>query len=114
MTYNAMELMICCAARSLEDGRTVAVGTGAPCAAAMLARTGAAAAVALARDGADLAITGRRMDAEAEATRDRILQLGRRCELIAADAAIPASRTKPSSPKSATASTAPPISAPNM
>ena len=42
MTYNAMELMICCAARALEDGRTAAVGTGAPCAAAMLAqRTGA-------------------------------------------------------------------------
>src|SRR5947209_19127398 len=40
--YNAMELMVCCAARLLEDGRTVAVGTGIPCAAAMLAqRTGA-------------------------------------------------------------------------
>src|SRR5580692_7616159 len=38
MTYNAMELMIACAARLLEDGRTVAVGTGAPCAAAMLAQ----------------------------------------------------------------------------
>src|SRR5947209_16450211 len=36
--YNAMELMICCAAHLLEDGRTVAVGTGAPCAAAMLAQ----------------------------------------------------------------------------
>jgi glutaconate CoA-transferase, subunit B len=36
--YNAMELMICCAARLLEDGRTVAVGTGVPCAAAMLAQ----------------------------------------------------------------------------
>src|SRR5581483_7986568 len=33
-----MELMICCAARMLENGRTVAVGTGAPCAAAMLAQ----------------------------------------------------------------------------
>jgi glutaconate CoA-transferase subunit B len=38
MTYNQMELMICCAARLLEDGRTVAVGTGVPCAAAMLAQ----------------------------------------------------------------------------
>src|SRR5437764_5304063 len=38
MNYNAMELMICCAARMLEDGSTVAVGTGAPCAAAMLAQ----------------------------------------------------------------------------
>jgi glutaconate CoA-transferase, subunit B len=36
--YSAMELMICCAARTLEDGRTVAVGTGVPCAAAMLAQ----------------------------------------------------------------------------
>jgi glutaconate CoA-transferase subunit B len=33
-----MELMICCAARLLEDRRTVAVGTGVPCAAAMLAQ----------------------------------------------------------------------------
>lgn len=38
MSYNAMELMISCAARALEDGRTVAVGTGVPCAAAMLAQ----------------------------------------------------------------------------
>jgi len=38
MTYNKMELMICCAARALEDGKTVAVGTGVPCAAAMLAQ----------------------------------------------------------------------------
>jgi glutaconate CoA-transferase subunit B len=30
--------MICCAARALEDSRTVAVGTGVPCAAAMLAQ----------------------------------------------------------------------------
>ncbi len=37
-SYNAMELMICCAARLLEDGRTVTVGTGGPCAAAMLAQ----------------------------------------------------------------------------
>ena len=36
--YNPMELMICCAARLLENGATVAVGTGAPCAAAMLAQ----------------------------------------------------------------------------
>ena len=36
--YNAMELMICLAARALEDGSTVVVGTGAPCAAAMLAQ----------------------------------------------------------------------------
>lgn len=42
MNYNSMELMICCAARALEDGRTVAVGTGVPCAAAMLAQRTAA------------------------------------------------------------------------
>lgn len=36
--YNSMELMICLAARYLEDGATVVVGTGAPCAAAMLAQ----------------------------------------------------------------------------
>src|SRR6185295_15469413 len=36
--YNSMELMICCAARLLQDGSTVAVGTGVPCAAAMLAQ----------------------------------------------------------------------------
>src|SRR5207302_1485410 len=41
-TYNPMELMICCAARLLENGRTVAVGTGVPCAAAMLAQRTAA------------------------------------------------------------------------
>src|ERR671925_456969 len=38
MNYNAMELMICCASRVLEDGCSVAVGTGVPCAAAMLAQ----------------------------------------------------------------------------
>lgn len=36
--YNAMELMISVAARELEDGASVGVGTGAPCAAAMLAQ----------------------------------------------------------------------------
>jgi glutaconate CoA-transferase subunit B len=36
--YNTMEMMICAAARNLEDGAAVAVGTGAPCAAAMLAQ----------------------------------------------------------------------------
>src|SRR5437764_10653676 len=38
MNYNPMELMICVAARLLEDGKTAAVGTGVPCAAAMLAQ----------------------------------------------------------------------------
>src|SRR5260370_19718122 len=36
--HSAIEMMICCAARFLEDGKTVAVGTGVPCAAAMLAQ----------------------------------------------------------------------------
>lgn len=36
--YNTMELMICTAARELEDGASVGVGTGSPCAAAMLAQ----------------------------------------------------------------------------
>lgn len=36
--HNALELMICVAARLLENGATVGVGTGAPCAAAMLAQ----------------------------------------------------------------------------
>ena len=36
--YNAMELMIAAASRLLEDGAVVGVGTGAPCAAAMLAQ----------------------------------------------------------------------------
>ena len=36
--YNAMELMICAAARLLENRCTVSVGTGAPCAASMLAQ----------------------------------------------------------------------------
>ncbi|HEY8503907.1 MAG TPA: CoA-transferase [Gemmataceae bacterium] len=38
MAYTPVELMICCASRALENGRTVAVGTGVPCAAAMLAQ----------------------------------------------------------------------------
>jgi glutaconate CoA-transferase subunit B len=36
--YSATELMICVSARLLENGATVGVGTGAPCAAAMLAQ----------------------------------------------------------------------------
>lgn len=36
--YNTMEIMICSAARELEDGASVGVGTGVPCAAAMLAQ----------------------------------------------------------------------------
>lgn len=39
MKYNRMELMICLASRFLEDNSTVVVGTGAPCAASMLAQS---------------------------------------------------------------------------
>lgn len=35
--YNSMELMICAAAREIEDGTSAVVGTGAPCAVGMLA-----------------------------------------------------------------------------
>jgi glutaconate CoA-transferase subunit B len=38
LEYNRIEMMICAASRYLEDGKTVAVGTGAPCATAMLAQ----------------------------------------------------------------------------
>jgi glutaconate CoA-transferase subunit B len=38
LSYNSMELMVCLAAGLLEDGAVVAVGTGVPCAAAMLAQ----------------------------------------------------------------------------
>ncbi len=38
VAYSRIELMICCAARLLENGKLVAVGTGVPCAAAMLAQ----------------------------------------------------------------------------
>jgi len=38
LEYNDMELMICLASRYLEDDSIVVVGTGAPCAAAMLAQ----------------------------------------------------------------------------
>ncbi|MBT3370690.1 MAG: 3-oxoacid CoA-transferase [Rhodospirillaceae bacterium] len=36
--HNNMEMMICAASRILEDGKIAAMGTGAPCAAAMLAQ----------------------------------------------------------------------------
>lgn len=38
MKYNAIELMICSASRALEDGKLAVVGTGIPCAVAMLAQ----------------------------------------------------------------------------
>jgi NAD(P)-dependent dehydrogenase (short-subunit alcohol dehydrogenase family) len=51
---------------------------------------GAATAIALARDGADVAIVGRNGGPEAKAVADAIQGLGRRCELVLADCAVPA------------------------
>ncbi len=56
---------------------------------------GAAAAIALAEQGADVALAARNIgDPQAVATRDRIVALGRRCALIAADMAEPAEATR--------------------
>lgn len=55
---------------------------------------GAATAIALARDGADIAIVGRNLDANATTTRDAIVKLGRRCDLIQADCGKPAEATR--------------------
>jgi len=55
---------------------------------------GAATAIALAKDGADIAIVGRRLDDSATATRDAILALGRRCEMIQADCSQPAEASR--------------------
>lgn len=55
---------------------------------------GAATAIALAHEGADVAIVGRNPDAHANQTRDAILKLGRRCEMIQADCGQPAEATR--------------------
>ena len=55
---------------------------------------GAATAIALAGDGMDVAIVGRNLDANATVTRDAIVKLGRRCELIQANCGIPAEATR--------------------
>jgi NAD(P)-dependent dehydrogenase (short-subunit alcohol dehydrogenase family) len=55
---------------------------------------GAATAIALAREGADVAIAARNLDPEATATRDAILKLGRRCEMIQADCGRAAEATR--------------------
>lgn len=55
---------------------------------------GAATALALARDGADVAIASRRLDDEARGTRDGVVGLGRRCELIEADCGRPDDATR--------------------
>src|ERR1051326_4859641 len=55
---------------------------------------GAATAVALAREGADVAIVGRHLDDNARASREAVVGLGRRCEVIVADCAQPADSTR--------------------
>jgi len=55
---------------------------------------GAATAIILAQSGADIAIVGRRLDAEAKETQNRIGALGRRCLVITADIAIPREATR--------------------
>jgi NAD(P)-dependent dehydrogenase (short-subunit alcohol dehydrogenase family) len=55
---------------------------------------GAATAIALAREGADVAIVGRNIDAGAETTREAILKLGRRCEILQADCGKPAEASR--------------------
>lgn len=55
---------------------------------------GAATAIALAKEGADVAIVGRRLDAAATATRDAVVKLGRRCEIIQADCGQPGDATR--------------------
>jgi glutaconate CoA-transferase subunit B len=40
--FNSMEMMICAASRLIDDGAMVVVGTGAPCAASMLAQKNSA------------------------------------------------------------------------
>ena len=55
---------------------------------------GAATAIALAREGAHVAINGRHDDTEAQTTRQAILALGRRCELLLTDCARPDEATR--------------------
>src|SRR6266498_3136765 len=46
---------------------------------------GAATAIALAKEGASVAIVGRHSDEEASQTRNAIIALGSRCEVVQAD-----------------------------
>jgi len=55
---------------------------------------GAATAIALAEQGADIAIVGRRLDAEAKATRQSIESLESRCLVIQADVGVAGEATR--------------------
>ena len=55
---------------------------------------GAATAIALAREGADVALVGRHVDTGANTTRDAIIALGRRCEMVQADCGQPSEATR--------------------
>ena len=55
---------------------------------------GAATALTFAKEGADVAITSRHLDDDAQRTKRAIEALGRRCEVITADCAVPADCTR--------------------
>ena len=55
---------------------------------------GAATALELARRGSDIMISGRRIDGRAEAIKDKIVSLGRRCFLLASDMSVPEEVTR--------------------
>src|SRR5882672_9759661 len=55
---------------------------------------GAATAIALAKEGADVAVVGRHLDNDAKSTRNAVITLGRRCEIIQADCGQAAEATR--------------------
>jgi 3-oxoacyl-[acyl-carrier protein] reductase len=55
---------------------------------------GAATALELARRGSDIMISGRRIDGRGEALKNKIVSLGRRCFLLAADMSVPEEVTR--------------------
>jgi len=55
---------------------------------------GAATAISLAEEGAQVALVARRLDEQTMTTRDAIVALGRKCELLQADCAQPEEATR--------------------